>query len=252
VNHMKGRPCPSPRRMVLLLATCALAWPLTAAPQEPIPQNGPYPMGPGVKPPVILSQPLPAYTDEARTAKVEGTVLLHAVIRKDGTIDNFKVIKGLGYGLDESAIATVATRWRFQPATNNGEPVDVQANIEVSFRLYHSPEEQEMLKAYPLRAVFVDARWEKDASGNTVGSGYGNLSGGGSTRGFTYTTSCAPGFQETAILFAKWMEPETRLVVVTAFNRVRACEFKVTMQNAIYTLRDGQVITVDRPDSMRQ
>jgi len=97
---------------------------------------GPYVVGNGVKPPVPLLQPLPAYTEEARKARAEGIVLIQAVVRKDGTVDSFKVLRGLGYGLDESAINTIATKWRFRPGTFNGTPVDVQANIEVSFRLY--------------------------------------------------------------------------------------------------------------------
>jgi TonB family protein len=97
---------------------------------------GPYVVGNGVKPPEVLFQPLPAYTEEARKARAEGIVLIQAIIRKDGTVDSFKVLRGLGYGLDESAINTIATKWRFKPGTYKGSPVDVQANIEVSFRLY--------------------------------------------------------------------------------------------------------------------
>jgi TonB family protein len=97
---------------------------------------GPYVVGNGVKAPQVLFQPLPAYTEEARKARAEGIVLIQAIIRKDGTVDSFKVLRGLGYGLDESAINTIATKWRFKPGTFNGAPVDVQANIEVSFRLY--------------------------------------------------------------------------------------------------------------------
>jgi TonB family protein len=97
---------------------------------------GPYVVGNGVKAPEALYQPLPAYTEEARKARAEGIVLIQAVIRKDGTVDSFKVLRGLGYGLDESAINTIATKWRFKAGTLRGEPVDVQANIEVSFRLY--------------------------------------------------------------------------------------------------------------------
>jgi periplasmic protein TonB len=98
--------------------------------------TGPYVAGNGVKPPVAIYQPLPAYTEDARKARAEGIVLIQAVIRRDGSVDSFKVIRGLGYGLDESAINTIATKWRFKPGTLNGVPVDVQANIEVSFRLY--------------------------------------------------------------------------------------------------------------------
>jgi len=89
-----------------------------------------------VRPPVAIVQPLPAYTEEARKARAEGVVLLQAVVRKDGSVDSFKVIRGLGFGLEESAIGTIASKWRFRPGTLNGAPVDVQCNIEVSFRLY--------------------------------------------------------------------------------------------------------------------
>lgn len=97
---------------------------------------GPYVVGGGVKAPVAIYQPLPAYTEEARKARAEGVVMIQAIIRRDGTVDSFRVLRGLGYGLDESAINTIATKWRFKPGTLNGAPVDVQANIEVSFRLY--------------------------------------------------------------------------------------------------------------------
>jgi periplasmic protein TonB len=98
--------------------------------------QGPYVVGGGVRPPVAINQPLPMYTEEARKAKVEGLVLIQAIVRKDGSVDSFKVIRGLGYGLDESAINTIATKWRFRPGTYNGQAVDVQCSIEVSFRLY--------------------------------------------------------------------------------------------------------------------
>ena len=83
-----------------------------------------------------LFKPLPNYTEEARKARAEGIVIIQAVVRKDGSVDSFKILRGLGYGLDESAINTIATKWRFKPGTRNGVPVDVQANIEVTFRLY--------------------------------------------------------------------------------------------------------------------
>ena len=84
---------------------------------------------------MVLSQPLPEYTEEGRKAKVMGVVVLEAIIRKDGTVDSFKVVRGLGYGLDESAVKTVSTKWRFRPATRNGSPVDFRAIIEVTFSI---------------------------------------------------------------------------------------------------------------------
>ena len=67
---------------------------------------------------------------------MEGIVLLEAIIRKDGSIDTLRVVRGLGYGLDESAINAIKKEWKFQPGTLNGQPVDVKVVIETSFRLY--------------------------------------------------------------------------------------------------------------------
>jgi TonB family protein len=90
----------------------------------------------GVTAPKVLEAPSPSYTEEARIARAEGIVTLNAVVRKDGRVDRFEVVNGLGYGLDESAIRTVATEWRFKPATYEGQPVDCRAHIEVAFRIY--------------------------------------------------------------------------------------------------------------------
>jgi protein TonB len=99
--------------------------------------NGIY--GPGVAglhPPELLYDPKPEYTEAARKARIEGIVLIQAIIRKDGSIDGFRIIRGLGGGLDESAIRTIGAKWRFKPGRLNGVPVDVLVKIEVSFRLF--------------------------------------------------------------------------------------------------------------------
>jgi TonB family protein len=87
-----------------------------------------------VKQPVPVFQPMPPYTDEAKKAGIEGNIALSVIIRKDGTPERIRVIKGLGYGLDESAVKTVMG-WRFMPALVDGEPVEMQAGIQVTFRL---------------------------------------------------------------------------------------------------------------------
>ena len=74
-------------------------------------QNEVKPLASGLKPPVVLYMAKPSYTEEARKAKIEGVVLLQLVVRKDGTPDSFKVIKGLGYGL-----AVAASRVDHPPA----------------------------------------------------------------------------------------------------------------------------------------
>ena len=94
-----------------------------------------YTIGSGVTMPQILQQTTPSYTDDAIDAKVEGIVILQAVIRKNGRVDSFKVLSGLGYGLEEKAIQEISSRWRFRPGTLHGRPVDVMATIEVQFNL---------------------------------------------------------------------------------------------------------------------
>jgi TonB family protein len=96
----------------------------------------PYTVGPDVTAPVALVNPLPAYTEEARKARIEGEVVFQCVVRKDGTVDSFKILRILGYGLDESAVRTVAAKWRFKPGTLKGNPVDVLFNISVPFKMY--------------------------------------------------------------------------------------------------------------------
>jgi TonB family protein len=90
-------------------------------------------VGKDVTPPTLISKVEPQYTDQARAAKYQGTVLLSTVIGLDGRATNFKVIKSLGMGLDENAIQAVQ-QWRFRPGMKAGLPVKVQAQIEVNFR----------------------------------------------------------------------------------------------------------------------
>jgi TonB family protein len=99
--------------------------------EEPV-----YQIGGPVTDPVPVQKPIPAFTSEARAQKVEGSVLLEVVIGKDGIARSAKVLRGIGYGLDESAVETVTKRWLFKPATLNGQPVSVQAKIEVTFRQF--------------------------------------------------------------------------------------------------------------------
>ena len=76
----------------------------------------------------------PQYSEEARKARYQGTVILQAIVRKDGTVDILRVVRSLGFGLDEKAIQALK-EWRFRPGMKNGLPVDVSLNIEVNFNL---------------------------------------------------------------------------------------------------------------------
>ena len=98
--------------------------------------EGVHVMGSGAKNPVLLREVKPPYTEEARNARAEGIVVLQAIVRKNGSVDSFKVIRSLGYGLDESAIRTISSKWRFQPATYKGKNVDFLVDIEVAFSIY--------------------------------------------------------------------------------------------------------------------
>ena len=97
--------------------------------------TGPFVAGNGVIPPVLISQPKPDYTEEARKQRIEGTILLEAIVRRDGSVDSVKVKKSLGYGLDESAVKTITEKWKFRPGTLKGEKVSVFIEIEIKFKL---------------------------------------------------------------------------------------------------------------------
>ena len=82
----------------------------------------------------ITFKPNPAYTDEARSMKLEGEVLLEVSFSASGTLHVNRVVRGLGHGLDETAIAA-ANKIRFKPALRGGQPVDSTAIVHVTFQL---------------------------------------------------------------------------------------------------------------------
>ena len=82
-------------------------------------------------PPVLVDYPEPYYTDAAKKANVSGIITLSGVVRQNGVIGNVEVVSGLGYGLDEVAINTITTKWRFQPATCNDMPINYRGTIEI-------------------------------------------------------------------------------------------------------------------------
>ncbi len=96
--------------------------------------GGAFRVGGGVSAPVLLWKVEPEYTEEARAAKYQGTVLLYIEVGPDGHAHNMRVIRSLGLGLDQKAIQAVS-QWKFKPGAKEGQPVTVQATIEVNFRL---------------------------------------------------------------------------------------------------------------------
>ena len=90
----------------------------------------------GVGIPVCFYQPPPEYSDEARKVKYQGAVVVEGIIGIEGKVTNLRIIKGVGMGLDENAVAAVKT-WRCKPAAGpNGKPVPTIVPIEVTFRLF--------------------------------------------------------------------------------------------------------------------
>jgi TonB family protein len=82
----------------------------------------------------LLDKPRPAYTQEGRTLKIEGDVVLDVVFLASGQLQVNRVVSGLGHGLDESAVSA-AKQIKFRPAKHEGRPVDFPARVRIEFRL---------------------------------------------------------------------------------------------------------------------
>jgi len=95
-----------------------------------------HPGSGGIGYPECVYCPNPPYTEEARKARFQGTVLLEIIILPDGRASEVRVLRGVGMGLDESALKTVR-EWRFKPMIGPGNhPVAVETPVEVTFRLF--------------------------------------------------------------------------------------------------------------------
>ena len=94
---------------------------------------------PGQAPPSDLTGPVPMrkvdpkYPPALASARVEGEVILYAVIRRDGTVDSIQLVKSLDPQLDENA-ALALSRWRFRPAERHGTPIELEAIVHIPFR----------------------------------------------------------------------------------------------------------------------
>jgi protein TonB len=98
--------------------------------------GGVYQRGSGIIDPVVIREVKPQYTAEAMRAKIQGSVLLRAVVLPDGSMGPVEVARSLdsSFGLDQEAIKA-ARQWRFRPGTRLGEPVAVEVLIELTFTL---------------------------------------------------------------------------------------------------------------------
>jgi TonB family protein len=112
---------------------------LSAVASLPCCVTGPAPagvfrVGGGVAAPGLLRKVEPQYSEEARQAGYQGTVLLYVQVDPSGKPVNMRVLHSLGLGLDQKAIEAVQ-KWQFKPGTKDGVPVTVEAQVEVNFRL---------------------------------------------------------------------------------------------------------------------
>jgi TonB family protein len=92
------------------------------------------PGGGFVQPPLVLQRIDPQYTDEARAAGYQGTVVVEGTVKPDGTLEVLRIVQGLDYGLTEKALEALK-QWKFRPLVRNGQVVPVSMNVEVNFNL---------------------------------------------------------------------------------------------------------------------
>ena len=128
------------RRIVVLLLLGGFTGAHTAGAQdvkagEPPPRAGVN----GTGSPQCVYCPQPEYSDEARTAKCSGTVLLDVTVTAGGRVTNPVVLRSPGMGLDKKALSQMS-KWQMKPALGpNGKPADCRVQIEVTFNIYKDP-----------------------------------------------------------------------------------------------------------------
>lgn len=106
---------------------------------EPPPPSGPLIAGVGdVTNPVLIQETktTPTYPELARVARLEGSVILQAIVKQDGSVGDIEVLRCTrpGLGFEDAAVEAVKT-WQYKPALQNGKPVEVYFTIYVEFTL---------------------------------------------------------------------------------------------------------------------
>ena len=96
--------------------------------------GGPYRPGSGVTPPRLVREVKADYTEEARQRNVEGEVVMEITVRRDGSVGDMRLVRGLSGGLNERAMQAVR-QWTFAPARRLGQAVNVIVEVAVEFRL---------------------------------------------------------------------------------------------------------------------
>jgi protein TonB len=113
-----------------VLAAAALLVPLSAFQNRTVHHAGVD----GVTAPSVVYKAPPSYTDEAKAAKIQGGVVIAAVVTAQGRAEDIQVVRSLDGGLDANAVASIG-QWLFKPGMKDGQPVDVAVTIEINFKL---------------------------------------------------------------------------------------------------------------------
>jgi TonB family protein len=121
-----------------LFLALTLAVTTTTPPTKQQVRIGNAPAAPGITLPKLVSYTRPLYTDEALQRRIEGVVTVLAEFDVAGNFKPLRVVKGLGFGLDESALAAL-TKWQFTPANRYGQRISVVTQIDIDFTLYDDP-----------------------------------------------------------------------------------------------------------------
>ena len=116
----------------VLLVTATIAAPAISA-AVPQPLNPQVRVGGDIKEPKKIKDAKPVYPPLAQTAKISGIVIIEAIIAKDGTIRDAKILRGMPM-LNDAALEAVR-QWRYTPTTLNGVPVEVVMTVTVNFTL---------------------------------------------------------------------------------------------------------------------
>jgi len=166
------------------------------------------------------------------------------MVDETGTPRNIVVIRPLGSGLDEKATEAVS-KWKFRPATMNGQTVAMQANIEVNFAFRGA------CSPMSLGVQIMEVHWNTGSYSGATGYGRGNVVESNVKQGFEFTFSCSRPFLPTegsGLYPARWKKQDTRLVISTSEignpKKHSDCELRMTKQPFIYELRNTTLYTV--------
>jgi TonB family protein len=96
--------------------------------------EGPHVISSDLSGPAPLKKVDPKYPPSLVSDRVEGEVVLYAVIRRDGSVDSIQLVHGIDEQLDENAINALG-QWKFRPAAKQGTPVELEAIVHIPFRI---------------------------------------------------------------------------------------------------------------------